>query len=457
MAWYSNGTIQVAANGTTATGTNTQFLGNVRIGDGISIEGSGALHEVTGITSNTQLSFQPPYAGAAGSGKTFRVAPVLGYDKDLSDAFNQLRLQFGTQLSNLQEWATAPTLNEAHDKLGFSSSGKTVATGTPAQARNVLDTPRTSDLTSKSPSILVVDQLRKSVESASGGRQTVHYTAKGQPSFMYVMAAFNNEDIHAELGTGLHPAFLSNGVKKERFVGVYQGSWSDSEVVSQPGKDPMTSINYDTAVTRCQNSGPGFDASSNWDWAAITLWCMANGFEPRGNTYYGLHHTNRWETGKRQDNGLPGDPTGTARILTGSGPASWHHDGTPAGIADMVGNVNEWVRGMKIIDGRVWLAPDNGLLDELDFIDTGFDVTNANPWSNHSSVGASELVKQALIAPIAGMAPVGRIYVNAEGERLPYRGGTWYNTSTAGLGCVYLNNARSRTGTTLGVRPAFAI
>lgn len=136
--WYGQGTIAVAADGTNATGTGTQFLGNARVGDGIAIQGSASLHEVTGVTSNTQLSFSPPYAGTAGSGKAFRIVPVLGYDKDLSDAFNQLRLQFGDQLSNLQPWATAPTQDAAQTALGMSASGKAVATGTPAQGRTVL-------------------------------------------------------------------------------------------------------------------------------------------------------------------------------------------------------------------------------------------------------------------------------------------------------------------------------
>lgn len=133
--WYGSGTIAVTANGNNATGTGTQFLGNVRVGDGIAIQGSATLHEVTGVTSNTQLTFAPPYAGTAGSGKAFRVVPVLGYDKDLSDAFNALRLQFGDQLSNLQPWATAATQDAAQTALGMSVSGKAVATGTPVQGR----------------------------------------------------------------------------------------------------------------------------------------------------------------------------------------------------------------------------------------------------------------------------------------------------------------------------------
>ncbi len=35
--------------------------------------------------------------------------------------------------------------------------------------------------------ILIKDTLRQSVEAASGGLQTVLYTAKGQPSFMNII------------------------------------------------------------------------------------------------------------------------------------------------------------------------------------------------------------------------------------------------------------------------------
>ncbi|WP_437880881.1 tail fiber domain-containing protein [Pseudomonas sp. LRF_L74] len=138
MAWYSTGTVTVAASGTTATGSGTAFLGNVRVGDGITIAGSNAQHEVTGVTSDTVLTFAPAYAGSAGSGKTYRVAPMLGYDKDLSDAFNTIRLNWGTQLSAMQLWAYAASASVALDNLGASASGKTVFTDTPANGRTAL-------------------------------------------------------------------------------------------------------------------------------------------------------------------------------------------------------------------------------------------------------------------------------------------------------------------------------
>ncbi|SDS49532.1 Sulfatase-modifying factor enzyme 1 [Halopseudomonas litoralis] len=309
-----------------------------------------------------------------------------------------------------------------------------------------------------SPDWFIVDQLRASVEAASGGRMTVLYTANGAPCHMHVFPAFNLEDVApgGELGSGLHPAFIFNGQPaSEIFVGAYLSSMMGSEAVSLPMADPRTSINFDSARGLCKANGSGWDMMSNLDWAAIALWCMANGYQPNGNTDYGRHHTNKWEAARRQDGFAPGG-SGTARTLTGSGPAAWSHDGTPAGIHDLVGNVWEWITGMTLQDGRVWLAPDNGLTDEPSLIDTGFDLSNATQWATHSSEGASMLVKQSLIAPATpALSPEGRLYVTAEGERMPYRGGDWYNAGIAGLAALSLNRDRANSTSTRGFRLRF--
>lgn len=136
--WYSSGTVSVTSGGTTVNGSGTNFIANVRVGDGITIQGSTSLHEVVAIASPTQLTIRPAYPGTSGSGRQFACAPILGYDKDLSDAFNQLRLEFGDRLSSLQPWAYAATANQALIDLGFSSVGRSVATGNAAQGRSAL-------------------------------------------------------------------------------------------------------------------------------------------------------------------------------------------------------------------------------------------------------------------------------------------------------------------------------
>ena len=66
---------------------------------------------------------------------------------------------------------------------------------------------------SSSLTILIKDSLRQSVEAASGGEQTVLYTAKGQPTYMNIIQKFDLSTIDASL-SGIHPAFIVNGVEK---------------------------------------------------------------------------------------------------------------------------------------------------------------------------------------------------------------------------------------------------
>ena len=70
--------------------------------------------------------------------------------------------------------------------------------------------------------IIIKDNLRAAVEAASGGHNTVLYDDLGQPSYMHVFTRSNLEDSSANVGTGIEPAFVINGVEKsEIFIGQY--------------------------------------------------------------------------------------------------------------------------------------------------------------------------------------------------------------------------------------------
>lgn len=346
-----------------------------------------------------------------------------------------------------------------------------------------------------SPMVLMVDPLRHAVESASGGRMTVLYTTKKQPCYMHVLPRFLLEDVApgGELGSGTHPAFLVNGVaKSELFIGAYLASMSDGEALALPGMPPQVSYTFDQARAACVANGAGWHLMTNWEWAAVALWCMANGFQPRGNTDWGRHHTSRFETGRRVDGGVPGGATGNGATLTGSGPAAWSHDGTPAGIADLVGNVWEWNDGMRLQDGRVYIPNDNNYTlaeaswpaqnlwfsgssttanGTVNLITTSAvtrngavgDDTNSGlsdsrgPWSSTPITGTAPLAtKQALIAP-AGISPLGAVYARTYGARFPLRGASWGNGGGAGLATLNLVYSRGYVSSSIGFRPAFAL
>ena len=327
----------------------------------------------------------------------------------------------------------------------------------------------TSDITADKPGVSskwtktapTSDAIMRTVEAMGGGRVTVRYTDKGQPCYFYRLPKYNLEDLpgwDSADGTGVHPAFIQNGVEKGYIlIGMYQAAEIAGEAVSQPYMTPKVSINFDNARALCQAAGAGFDIMSVWDWSAIAMWCMANGFQPRGNSDYGRSHANKWETGRLVDGTLDlGAPDAFGKAtLTGSGPNHWRHDDSMFGIADLVGNVWEWNAGFKLVGGVAHIAPDNGIYTEEQYLDTGFSPAIANPWSNTSSAGAPAILKQALIVPSAAQSPVGYGSSVVDGERLPLRGGYRAYGGDVGLGALNLSNERTNTRSSLGFRPIF--
>jgi len=321
--------------------------------------------------------------------------------------------------------------------------------------------------------ILVSDPLRKSVEKASEGRSTVLYTSKGYPSYMTIIPAFNLEEVGDDLGTGRHPAFIVNGVEKnEIFIGTYQAIIHNDQAISLPYQRPRTSIDFHEAKAACTASGPGFHMMTNWEWAALALWCLKNGTLPRGNTGYGKSHSHPEEVGIRS-----GDYDIT---LTGSGPASWRHDGTMAGVADLVGNVWEWQDGLGLIDGKIIMPKDNSFeLPASEWPETGaclngvdeIQVSNTiskrgwiSQWfkniASKKKYHVPVALKQALIYPCdmvrkSEESQLGYVWANNSKDgvtRAALRGGYFLNGAYAGVFALNLVTAPSLSGYDIGFR-----
>lgn len=354
--------------------------------------------------------------------------------------------------------------------------------------------------TQVAPMVFIRDMYRQQVEAGSGGMQTVLYTAKGQPSIMNVIPAFNLEDIDASLGVGVHPAFIVGGVQKsEIFIGAHIGSVSDNELISRPGVDPAHSRNHDQFVTLARACGAGWHVMTNAEWSAIALWSYKNGFLPRGNTNYGRSREATHETARRVDGGVPGADTGAARTLTGSGPAGWRHDNTPNGIADMSGNVSEWTPGLRLVDGEIQIIPDNNAALTATDLSAGSTAWRAidgatgdlvapghanavkyaasgtasytlvcanwasfegmtNPGSPSVSEAALQKLKAFGLFPAASSGLGGDAFgCDLTGERLPLRGGDWAQWEAAGVFALFVIDPRSYADTYIGSRPAFVL
>jgi formylglycine-generating enzyme len=352
------------------------------------------------------------------------------------------------------------------------------------------------------------DNYKNCVEATSGGNNTVMFDDLGQPSVMVRVPKFSVEDITAGAGTGVHPAFIIDSVEQYEFwAGMYPAYVANSRALSIPGVDPTVSINFDTSLLRCGSKGTGWHLMTNAEWAAIFLLshAYAGADAVHGNTYYGRDYSATDEIGRRQDGVIPGTASGTARTLTGSGPLTWRHDLSPYGIADLVGNVWEWVGGYRLVDGEIQIIEDNdaaldqdgsvhdastgdwqavledgslvapGTADTLKWDATGATgegdpvlsttVSSQSDGSTSANVAYKDITTLGPVAPDIlkklGIYPHetnmnrGKFYMRNLDERLPCRGGGWSYSSGAGLAAAYLNLPRSLTFTHIGFRPAF--
>ena len=350
--------------------------------------------------------------------------------------------------------------------------------------------------------ILIKDSLRQSVEIASGGLQTVLYTAKGQPTYMNIIQKYDMSTINPSL-SGTHPAFIVDGVEKpEIFIGTYQGRIVNGELLSLPNVEPSHSTNYDNFLTAARACGNGHHLTTNAEWSAVALQCYKNGTQPMGNSYYGRSSEDPLLIGRRQDGLNPGNTPGSGRTLTGSGPVQWRHNGKENGIADLSGNVWEWNSGMRTVRGEIQvIADNNAALRTIDLsatsaqwkaIDgaTGDLVTpdgsgttpgtvkfaasgtTADYTINGSSFGAITNLSTVNPVSTAALRKLKALCLfphidaaatfnsdsfdrNLSIEAQSIRGGNWLNGMTAGVFFLNLRNQRSLAYPYLGSRPAF--
>lgn len=333
------------------------------------------------------------------------------------------------------------------------------------------------------------DMLRSSIEAATGGKVTVLYDDRGYPSLMNIIPKFTIESVvgNSDYGTGVHPAFIVNGSEKsEIFIGQYESIAIDDRACSLPGQEPLMYQGFDQAKLLCTSKGPGWHLMTNWEWAAVSLWCLKNGFQPHGNTNYGQYHGATYENGVRVDLLAPGTTSGRGEVKTGTGNISWRHNNSIAGISDMVGNGWGWVDGFKLVDGEIFMPPDNDYIMTDDhypttnvFVDStandnggnaGLPIVsdaiinqlstsyNSGAWIDTDIKDAytpPDSLYQSAIVPIDIVNPTGSTNIKNYGERMLRRGGSYVYTAGCGLFAVSLNALRDSTSARTSFRLAF--
>ena len=362
------------------------------------------------------------------------------------------------------------------------------------------------------------DEARFALEAATGGKNTLILDDVGMPSVMVRIPRFNWSDVYDGGPEEPCSAFVVGGrVKECLYISKYLNIVERGRAYSLPNRDPAHTISIDEARQACARKGCGWHLMTNAEWMAIAFWCLKNGSLPRGNNQYG------GDIAAPQQRGVVAPPSAIpmgsyqqSRTLTGTGPDSWSHDGTPAGIFDLVGNVWDFVAGLRIKDGELQVIPDNDSALNVDesassplwrAVDTsgnlvapgsggtykydGVEAGNAQDDAAliHGGVILSTAVKNPMytgddsdsfhawtMMPIGELRAQGgvpvhpklmqlglypaynapdNLFVRNYGEQTALRGGSWLDGNSAGLWELYIRDGRDWIFPDVGFRAAY--
>lgn len=355
----------------------------------------------------------------------------------------------------------------------------------------------------------------------SGGRNSIKWVSDGATTSLYWPSIVVKRPAHKAsyyltgAGDNIHPAFVAGSTTYDqywmsKYPGPYIVSNSKTILLALPGFDGMSNLltraeikpSYDTALTYGKAGGNGSHCVTNAEWMEVAMSCLRDGFQPKGNNYYGRDSA---DPDTAEYYGIPAywSSSKIARVLNGSGPLSWFHDGSPWGIWGMNGNFYSVTAGLRQKGGEIQVIANNdAALDATDQSDTGawkailqdgslvapgtdlslkYDATttitigttvttrtSSSKYHEFGSVVAAQDITIPNIAKLLGIAPAGSaaelggdyIYIrnDLEGtysETLARRGGRWHDHTRDGVFLSNLDVYRSYANSTFGARSAF--
>lgn len=200
--------------------------------------------------------------------------------------------------------------------------------------------------------------LEAAVQLLGGPTNKVIYDDEGLPSIMVYFEAKSITDSYRGLTSdSVAPAFKVNGNDISGFwLSKYSNVLINGRGYSLPLQEPAIRVSYTESYNACKDKGAGWHLYTNAERAYISAMCRyINEYIPRGNNSFGTGIA-KYETGVRCENN-------TNVVLTGSGPVTWTHDGTPSGVCDLCGNINNHIAGLRLVYGEIQVIADNDAAD----------------------------------------------------------------------------------------------
>lgn len=324
-------------------------------------------------------------------------------------------------------------------------------------------------------------------------RNEVIFDDRGRPD---ILVAFTPGELKL-------PDTLKGRKVKEYAISKYPNTLIDGRPYSLPFMPPAVNVNHDEAIRLCEAKGPGWHLITNDEWTALARQSWENDTVPTGNTKNGKSHSYPEQAGTTYEGGYCYDniaqnikngktaatcKSSFGKTLAGSGPIEWNHDRTAEGVADMAGNVWEHVGGIRFLNGQVQIIPNNEAAAGADQSPdskewTAIYTPDGDPvyynvkdgeivlqptapegkdydgvpfcdLHERADMGVPDKLIELGLYPAPGYESEEYFWLDTDGERCVFRGGTWDDGAGAGVFSLHGDYSRSHSDTYLGFRAA---